>query len=536
MKRANGNGDASSIVHAMLYTRVSGAEHQKEGLSLDAQRSATREYAARQPGWIVSGEHEDIMSGKRADRPRYQEMLEQARQLHRERKRAAIVVVKLDRLGRNKAEYFKTAEELARQGAEVHSIKDGGVLDETHASILAVFAAKEAKDIGQRVGDTRATLVTNGHHYGRTAFGYHMRPATPEEIASGLARKTANGKSPRVFEPDPATRGVATEVFERVAAGQSINRVAQWLAGLPSGMRGGRIWPARCVATMLRSATYVGRPAEGVDDVLARPRARWEPLVSDETWEAVQDFLAGHEARPHQTRYLLSSFLRCPVCGERMVGMKRLRESGRTQYQYRCKGWNRGANALLPGCRWSVPMAPVDGAVLDQVAAVVEPYADPERQPALQRAWEALDQPATDGGKKRLGEIERELAASQRRLAKAAELLTDGTLDKLGYDALRQRAVATIEALESERARLQPAAQLRTSGRPALADVLQQAGGWSRILREADIPQQRAVLDVLVERVVPQRTGYRTYRVEIVWTALGRHLAEAAGPWTMTAA
>ena len=62
-------GTQSGIVNALIYTRVSGAEHQKEGLSLEAQTRATRGYAAVQPGWVIAGEYRDIISGARDDRP-----------------------------------------------------------------------------------------------------------------------------------------------------------------------------------------------------------------------------------------------------------------------------------------------------------------------------------------------------------------------------------------------------------------------------------------------------------------------------------
>jgi DNA invertase Pin-like site-specific DNA recombinase len=91
--------------------------------------------------------------------------------LNREHNRVAIVVIRLDRFGRNKAEYFRIAQELAEQGAEVHSIKDGGVLDETHASILAIFAAKEAKQIGERVAETLSPRWFSAHNSARPAAG-----------------------------------------------------------------------------------------------------------------------------------------------------------------------------------------------------------------------------------------------------------------------------------------------------------------------------------------------------------------------------
>jgi hypothetical protein len=287
------------------------------------------------------------------------------------------------------------------------------------------------------------------------------------------------------------------------------------------------------VTALLRSPTYVARPAEGLDDVLARPAARWEPLVSDATWEAVQAQIAGHAVRPHQAsgRYLLTGFLRCPRCGERMVGSAREREDqvGSIRVEYRCTGWTRGANAPVVGCRWAVPMKHADRAVLDQVADVLAALADPDRLPALQRAWDALDQPSTPDPSRQMAELEREIQTAQRRLADAAGLLVDGSLDRLGYEVLRDRETARIQAAETERARVRPTEQPRTAmqKRPRLAHVLEKAGSWGRILREVNVAAQRAILNELVDRVVPMRDGYRAYLVKVTWTPLGQALRTA---------
>jgi DNA invertase Pin-like site-specific DNA recombinase len=520
MKRRPGS-DRVGLVHALLYTRVSGAEHQKEGLSLEAQTQTTRTYAASKQGWVIAGEYQDVMSGKRADRPQYQAMLEHARRLDRGHERTAIVVIRLSRLGRNKAEYFRTAEELAKQGAEVHSIKDGGVLDETHASILAVFAAKEAQQIGEWVGETRSHLVMNGWHYGRTPFGYRKRPASSEERAAGSPHS--------VLEIDPAARGVALEAFERVVAGESVRSVALWLAALPERLRGGRAWPANSVSVILRSPTYVARPTEGVDDVLARPVARWEPLVSDELWQTVQEHLADHVLRPHQSsgQYLLTGFLRCDLCGHRMVGTTRRRNDrgGERRYDYRCTGWQRGANAPSMDCRRSTPLGPADRAVLDQVADMLGVLADPERWPALTRAWEARNAPTTDSTRQ-IAELEREIQTAQHRLADAAGLLVDGTLDRLGYEVLRDRDTKRITAAKDERDRLQANGQWPSARRlPSAAQVFELVGGWANALHTAAVPQQRDLLDKLIDHVVVTRSAHRRYDATITWTPLGQMLS-----------
>lgn len=526
MKRRTGRTDQNGVVHALLYTRVSGAEHQKEGLSLEAQTRATRGYAAIQTGWVIGGEYRDILSGARDDRPQYQAMLAEARRLHGVGNRAVVVVTRLDRLGRHLLEQVRAREELQRMGCDTHAIREGGLLPDLTANILLSVAQDERQRIGVRVAEVRADLVANGWFYtaGRAPFGYRTRPATAEERAAGSPRS--------VIEPDPSTRGVAVEVYQRVANGQSVNSVARWLAGLPEGLRGGRLWPAAVVTGMLRSPTYAARAVDGVDDVLSRPRTRWEPLVSDELWAAVQATFEGHARRPHQAsgRFLLTGFLRCPVCGERMRGTAKERKErpGVIRSEYRCSAVWRGANARVPGCQFAVPMAAADQLVLDQVAALLDVFADPERVPALRRAWAALEQPPADTTRQ-LAELQREIATAQRRLADAATLLVDGTLDRLGYEALRDRETARVKSAEMELARLQSTSNGPTERQlPPLSRVLALASGWARIWREVDIVHQRDILDQLMVRIVVHRTGYRQYGADVTWTPLGAALATVA--------
>ena len=65
--------------------------------------------------------------------------------------------------------------------------------------MLAVFAAKEAQQIGENVAATRSQLVNSGYHYGRVPFGYRKRAATSEEIASGAARRMATPNTIRTY-------------------------------------------------------------------------------------------------------------------------------------------------------------------------------------------------------------------------------------------------------------------------------------------------------------------------------------------------
>src|SRR5437764_14257633 len=81
---------------ALIYTRVSTDEQASEGHSLDAQLAEARRYAARQQ-WIIGTEFQDVLSGKRDDRPQYQALLAEVRRLRAEGQPVAVVVAALDR-------------------------------------------------------------------------------------------------------------------------------------------------------------------------------------------------------------------------------------------------------------------------------------------------------------------------------------------------------------------------------------------------------------------------------------------------------
>jgi hypothetical protein len=119
-------------------------------------------------------------------------------------------------------------------------------------------------------------------------------------------------------------------------------------------------------------------------------------------------------------------------------------------------------------------------------------------------------------------------------LTKAAVLFADGDIDKPGYELLRDKARADLDAATEELGRLEvvePSVSL-----PPLEKVLAAVQGWGTAMRDGDIAAQREVLAALIERVMPRRIGRGRYEVEIVWTPLGEGLREALDPVTAASA
>jgi len=512
--------EPNGLVHALLYRRVSGAEHQREGLSLETQQKALRAYVARLEGWIIDGEFEDIRSGRRADRSGYQAMLARARQLHDAGARAAVVIVRPDRFGRRLREYLNVAEELIRSGVVIHTTESGAELDEEWAAMKMVWAQKEGKLIGKRVQETRRTVVDKGWPYGRVAFGYRSRPPTDAEIAAGCRPDMA------MIEPDPLTRDVAVELFTRVAEGASVSSTTKWLIDQLAVRRGGRSWGHNSVMALLHSPTYVARPAEGVDDVLSRPVARWEPLVSDDVWSLVQERMAGHARRGRYAsgQYLLTGFLRCAKCGSRMGTTGRGGDGARV---YRCMSKASGANAPIKGCQYGIPARIADGVVLGEVDRLVEVFTNPKcSEPQLREAWRQLQTPKRDDVRaRRLAELDGAEKKARHELADAARLLVHRH-DRLAYEALRDEQVAALEAIAKQREALGEAPPTVPVELPALDEVLRLCGGWATVIRAAKVPDQRALLETLLTTVRLVRVGWGKYEADVEWTPLGKALAE----------
>src|SRR5215217_2359355 len=361
-----------------------------------------------------------------------------------------------------------------------------------------------------------------------TYFESEGLPRLAQHFYRQAEEERALGSPPAVLEPAPIQMPWVQEAFHRAANGESLQAVYRWIRTLPPEARGGRAMPYQAVRKLLASPLYVARPLHGEADVLARPAARWPALVDDATWRQIRERVAQHRQVPRQAsrRYLLAGFLRCRTCGERMHGHQR-----RGVLKYRCTAARNGAEAGKRACYAELRGDWIDEAVLAEVLPLIEGAVSslPELWQALERAWAALRTPATlqdELQERQRQHLLREAVQARARLTRAAVLFADGDIDKPGYELLRDKARVDLDAATEELGRLhaiEPRIAL-----PPLATVLAAAQGWGAAMRVGDIAAQREVLAVLIDRVVPVRTGRGRYEVEIAWTPLGAGLRAAS--------
>lgn len=160
-----------------LYARVSTEEQ-----DADRQLVMMREYAARQ-GWSIYREYKDQgISGMKDSRPEFDIMLKDMR----ENRFQAILVTKLDRIGRSLKHIVGLFEEFNKRGvqfvATTQNIDTTSAAGKLQMHIMGAFAEFERNIISERTKDA----LKNNHRVGKR--GPDRRP-----------RKTGGRKKPLFF-------------------------------------------------------------------------------------------------------------------------------------------------------------------------------------------------------------------------------------------------------------------------------------------------------------------------------------------------
>lgn len=174
---------------AIAYYRVSTNQQGKSGLGLEAQQEAVRLFAERE-GYLVTTNYIEIESGRKNKRPELLAALEQCR-----KKKATLVIAKLDRLGRNVAFIANLMESRVQFKAV-----DNPYADELMIHLLAAFAQYERKQISTRTKEALQAAIKRGKQLGKHGkevlsqqnsgaadeFAERMRPIIAEIEQQGI--------------------------------------------------------------------------------------------------------------------------------------------------------------------------------------------------------------------------------------------------------------------------------------------------------------------------------------------------------------
>lgn len=204
----------------IAYYRVSTQRQGQSGLGLEAQKAKVADLAASR-GDTVVGEFMELESGRNQERPLLAQALAEAR-----KRKAGIIVAKLDRLARDCEFILRLAREAENNGLAGFVFCDLDVDATTSAgrlilSVMASVAEFEARRISERTKEALAAAKARGVKLGG------LRPNT---ITENKAAKEAADARAEVLRP------VLTPL---VAQGMSLSAMAGALASAGTTTRNG---------------------------------------------------------------------------------------------------------------------------------------------------------------------------------------------------------------------------------------------------------------------------------------------------------
>jgi len=458
----------TAAIYARKSTEQSGVIDEERSVSRQVQQA--RAYAARK-GWTVDEAFvfvDDGISGAEfVKRPGL------ARLMNALRPRPPFQVLIMSegsRLGREQIQTAFLLQQIVDAGVRVfYYLEDrestiNTSMDKVLLSLSAFAAETEREKASQRTYDALLHKAKAGHVTGGRVYGY-----------DNVAIPSPDGKRAYVNRQiNPMQAPVLRRIFEMYADGAGMYTIAAALnsEGVPPPR--GRGWAASGIREILHRDLYQGvivwnRSQKvmrgGTRRQRRRPDSDWVRIdapelriVSPELWQRVQARLGrtkalyprhgdgrlqGQPAHPDESKYLLTGFAKCAVCGGAMGTITRLHGTApkRTPVHfYGCTiRYRRGpavcSNDLI--LRQSI----VDEAIIQALYELLDPaiLADAIGSAVEQRRAEL---PTID----RRPDIERELRVAQERIDRALDAILDG--------GPREELNARIEAEKIHRAAL----------------------------------------------------------------------------------
>jgi DNA invertase Pin-like site-specific DNA recombinase len=306
---------------AVLYTRVSSKDQEKEGFSIPAQQKLLRSYALTN-GLTILREFEDVETAKRAGRAAFGEMLTFLRE-HAQTCRV-LLVEKTDRLYRNLKDWV-TLDEI---DLEIHFVKENVVLSPGSRSsekfmhgIKVLMAKNYIDNLSEETRKGMQEKAEQGIWPSRTPLGYG---------------NVVGPDGKKIIKPEPETAPLIKRMFEWYATGlYSLKEVTRLARDASLRFRTSKApLPKATIHAILRHRIYTG----DFDWKGKTYRGSHEPIVRRELWDRVQRvldqrYVGRHRKAKHD--FPFSRLINCGHCGCALVGEIK---KGRYVY-YHCTGY-----------------------------------------------------------------------------------------------------------------------------------------------------------------------------------------------------
>ena len=476
-----------------LYARVS-SDRQDVDLSIAAQLRALREHADRN-GYLVVREYVDeAESGRVADRPQFQEMLDEAKSPQAPFRE--VLVWKFSRFTRKREHAVAFKSMLRRRGIRVVSITEqaddsatGRLLEGIIETIDEFYSENLAQDVtrGMREAASRGFWVAS-----YAPFGYSriMVPDGPK-------------KRPTLV-PEPDAAGVVKRIFDMAEAGKGTIDIASSLNDEGILSPRGNLWGKTSVHAILINEAYTGTLVWGVNSKHRADPVRVEKafpaIITREQFDRVGKLLRARAPKivhPRRTGspFLLSGLVKCGTCKRSLTGQY----SKSPQYPYYvCQTLMKRGRGACDAPRLNARR--FEELVVERIRVnVLTESCMPDLVKLVGEEMEG----ATAEQRKRLVTIEAETSEVKRQLSRLWRFIE--TSDDIDVTDLSARIREHRDRQERLEEAATDASDVLDRRRSALGDVDTIAGyaiGMTDFLDESELAEARAFVKSFVREIV----------------------------------
>ena len=450
-----------------IYARLSrDDERAGESVSIENQKELLTRYV-REQGWNLYDYYcDDGVSGTTFDRPSFNRLVQDAT----DGKINLILTKDLSRLGRDYIEAGRYTDFVFPSlGCRFIALNDG--VDTMHKNNEMLVILKNvmndlyARDTSNKIKAVKQSTFKSGKYVGCYApLGY---------------KKSADDK--HVLEIDPVTAPIVRYIFDLRLQGDGFRKIAKrlnaekipaprmfyYMAEGRENMRGeSPFWNDVTIRAILRNEVYIGHMVQNKTGTVSyknhkqvsKPKEDWikventhEPLISLETWEAVQR-MDNHPSRgrtgKNGTISLFGGLLRCMDCGSSLKYIRdyRKKTSGK-EPEYKGYMCNRYASGGKDAC---------SAHYINQKALVAVVLTDIRNKAFFaQQSREALKErilaKKESANAERANTLKAELSALDKRLAELEKLIQAAYEDKVMGRIPESVCIQLLNKYEAER-------------------------------------------------------------------------------------
>ena len=476
----------SAVGYFRVSTMSQAGEHH---VSLETQEAGFRAYCSAN-GLTPIATFTDVQSGRRDDRTEYQAMLRYAQ----ENGIGHVVVLFLDRFGRNPREILRRYWDLEERGINVESANED-LKEELLLLVRAGIAGAESRRTGERVKAASFKAAARGRHMSRPPYGY--RRIKDEE---GVRWE----QEPE--EAEAIRRAYRLSVDENkgyMAIAEELNRL---------GYRGKAAFgsrpfsPATLVFILknpnLRGALVYGRTQKsGTHAEIVTVEGVFPAILSTEEWNQLQQRLAIRSdlgrGKAHISTFLLGGIARCGHCGGALVGTSRMR-GGKREAEYYCRN-HKSAKALCPYNNGHVAHR-IEGAVLDFLGQYSDPAQVRELLASGDRRVEKRQNQELARASNRLQELETGMLNDLDRLDRG--IITEAEYTKRAE--VRRQEQATLQTRKVE---LEASIAVQRDREALIQAVPLKVRSFQEDFRGMNVGWQKAQLQLILKAAHIHRDG-----------------------------